>query len=441
MIGKASACTIAHIRRPVAVGVSAASAGALLLSACASFAGPESHSRHGGAGPSTHAVSASPAQYRVTNLNAYEKGVINPLAMNDRGDVAGKLWMGKTRGFLYSSGHLTSLGTPTGFARSIAWSVNDKRAILAGAWNGHEAWQWAGSARAWFVVREARRRFAWTRLRAPRGYSVTSGYLGQIASNGDVAGTIRHGSGPGATLRAAIWSSSKSGGRYSYAQVLPLSSGYSTSQAALIFTDRRRLVVAGDQGNSTTSGLVLWSRPRRTTASTAIPGILELRGGWAISSGYVGDDIAAIGGWGDHIYGAGGQYIPGANYGIGETDPRAGPIQFSRSGVASITYFPSLSAPGSGPYAPLGVSAGRNGEMLAVGSSGEAPKETAIIWRGDCAGRRIRRLLGSGSLWRPRYAVAVNTRGQVTGTATVRGRWKAYLLTPKTAQRRAPGYG
>ena len=372
----------------------------LALPAFVHASGPRMRSGHARLAAST---ASEVLRYSIVDLNARESRHIVPTAIDDRGDVAGRLWSPGTHAFLYFAGHIHDLGIPPGFLYSGAVSVNDSRTVTAVAWKH-------SYSPAAFVVRWRSTHWRWSRLQAPSGRIVTS--VGQVAANGDIVGVVkrpRRGAPPWQE-RAVIWRPG-SHGDYGLPLLLPLDPGISTSEATLIYSGAGRIVVAGGEGSS--HDLTLWSR--RTT------------GRFHPNSDYVGLDVTTLGGWRSHVFAGG--YGPGGGYDY--TPQWAGHVTFDKIGTASVR--PTINL-----YSPPGVSglgagfrtitSSLTGRVTAVGD-GQGPG-AAVVWRGVGMGTILQHLLPKTTPWTLNEADAINPRGQIAGLGTAHGQNHAFLLTP-----------
>jgi hypothetical protein len=353
------------------------------------------------------------APYRITEirglLGSPDRTAI--AALNNRGDIAGTLFGRRTHAFLFRVGRLIDLGAPAGLTDSTALDINQAGVISAQASRG-------GQRTFPFAIEVSGHRVRWIRLPvAGRGNpSVT---VGDIASNGDIVGTVLGTVGTGShvrtTERALVWSPS-SNGSYGYGRALQLSHGFQTSTAAAIWSHGKLLVVAGQQGGvgfANFGKLTVWSPRPAVTSTRSVTGL---------------PIVSHLGGWDKALY------ATGRISGVDTSSGWKARISFARDRRARFGPVDPLGTPYSCVeyvYGANGVYAGSRGRFVGVGSigclSGQKPT-TALIWRGVGVSK-LQDLIRHASGWQLQSGDAINAGGQIVGIGRFRGHVRVFLMT------------
>lgn len=357
-------------------------------------------------------VASSGPSYVVSQLSSTSPGSVLPGALNDSGEAVGTITSPRfSRAFIYKNHILARLAPPHGFVWSRALSVNNAGSVLT---------ETGGTSRsnAFFVVAVKGQRHYWAQLRVATGTIVSAN---QIASNGDVVGTIRSVPGPAlpSRERAVVWSRVTIGA-YRVAKLLPLSGGFERSRASVIWSRSGRTLVSGLQRHPQTSSedvLTVWSR---SSASSSFRIFVD------------GDQhvASAIGGRPGHVYAAG--LIPG----VDTTNGWAGRVAFEHGTYGAIRASWPLFLPKGYPgffVQANGVAADEGGDPVVVGrvsSSGTHPA-TALLWRGKSYVMPLQSLLSGTPEVTLDRAIAINDVGQIICTGRARGHNSAFILTPK----------
>jgi hypothetical protein len=362
---------------------------------------------------------AESGRYVVRAIRGLDGKSVDVVGMDRRGDIVGTMHGRRSSAFVVVGGRLIKLGVPHGYRDAFAVDINQSGLISAQASKGRK--------RSFpFVIILKGGHFRWIPLPSGPG-RVVSVNVGDIASNGDVAGTVWKAVGSRRRRmrveRAVVWDRSvardASAGRgYGPPRALQLSRGYHSSSAYAVWSSRGRLIVAGWQAGSrsaTYGRLTLWSPAPAVMSSTSGTGLPV---------------VSHLGGWGKNIFAAGRFVGVDTSYGWKAR------IAFGRHHRARFASIDPLRTPYScveSIYGANSVSAGAGGRFVGVGSIGCLSNQrpsSALIWRGSEVST-LQTLLPRSSGWRLESADAVSRRGQIAGTGRFRDRERIFLLTPR----------
>jgi len=372
---------------------------------------------------------SSIAQYRVADVQDLSS-IQNPsiVGMNSHGDIVANAVVGSRSVIVVELGagtphaRIVRLRSPLGFHNVAAAGINDAGTVAAQAWN-------SGGPDAPFVAGFAAGHFTWTRL--PTSVTGTGSYVvAGIAVDGDVVGTRQQASASAEPSRAVLWRS-RFGGSYAAAMLLPLTKGYSRSEASAIWSSVRRpgrifrlqrevIVGAEQRGDQPSDRYTAWSPgPNQSPVIQGLPGI-------------IGNAPAlALGGWANHVY------VSGRVMGVDTGGGWRSTIRFTDIGSALPGPVQPLAYPryrgAECFYGANAVSAGTDGKFVAVGGvsciAGAKQHPQALLWRGNAV-TELQNRIPTGNGWQLDDAWVINSKGQIVGTGKLNGRSAVYILTP-----------